>query len=358
MKKNHYHVIGVMSGTSLDGIDLAEIEFYITDKNTSNNTWRFDIRNSRTYPYTSLWKERLQHAISFNEDELTSLDGEYTAYLSEVILDFINDNELHSLDAICSHGHTILHQPENGRTLQIGNQQALSKFIGQKLVCDFRVQDVALGGQGAPLVPIGDELLFGEYDYCLNLGGFANVSKRVDGKRKAYDLCPVNILLNQFAEKLGKPYDDRGSFAKSGMINLELLNQLNGLPFYKKSPPKSLGLEWVQRCVFPLLEVTSITSEDMLRTLVEHFAIQIAGEFREGTSVLITGGGAYNSFLMERIRHHKQVNIIIPSNEIVEFKEALIFGLLGVLKLRGEVNCLGSVTGAENDHSSGIIFFP
>ena len=358
MKKNHYHVIGVMSGTSLDGIDLAEIEFSITDEKTSSSTWHFDIRSARTYPYSLLWKQKLQRAILYSEDELTKLDRDYTGYLSEVVIDFIKQNELHQLDAICSHGHTILHQPENGRTLQIGNQQQLSRLIGQKVVCDFRVQDVALGGQGAPLVPIGDALLFSAYDYCLNLGGFANVSSKVDGKRIAYDLCPVNIILNRFAEKLGKPFDDRGLIAKSGVINLELLEQLNGLPFYKKPPPKSLGLEWVQRFVFPLLDATNISIKDMLRTLVEHFAIQIAGEFCEGRSVLITGGGVYNSFLIDRIRYHKQVNIVIPSKEIIEFKEALIFGLLGVLKLRGEVNCLASVTGAEMDHSSGIIFFP
>lgn len=358
MKKNHYRVIGVMSGTSLDGIDLVEIEFSITDKTSSQSKWRFDICTSRTHPYPLLWKQKLQQAISFTDDELSKLDQEYTAYLSEVIIDFIKENKLHQLDAICSHGHTILHQPAKGRTLQIGNQQQLSKLIGQKVVCDFRVQDVALGGQGAPLVPIGDELLFSAHAYCLNLGGFANVSSQVDGKRKAYDICPVNIILNRFAEKLGKPFDDGGLSARSGAINLDLLEQLNRLPFYKKPPPKSLGLEWVQQFVFPLLEATSISTEDMLRTLVEHFAIQIAGEFCEGTSVLITGGGAYNSFLIERIQFHKQVNIVIPSNEIVEFKEALIFGLLGVLKLRSEVNCLASVTGAEMDHSSGIIYFP
>ena len=205
------------------------------------------------------------------------------------------------------------------------------------------------------MVPIGDKLLFSEYDYCLNLGGFANVSFEKEHQRIAYDICPVNIVLNTFAEILGKPYDENGDFARKGMVNQALLEQLNELPFYFKKPPKSLGLEWVRQYIFPLLEASNENPQNILRTFTEHIAIQLSTQFSENTSVFITGGGAYNSFLWERLKLQKPLNISIPDAQIVEYKEALVFGLLGILKLRGEINCLASVTGARVDHSSGII---
>ena len=231
-------------------------------------------------------------------------------------------------------------------------------MLGKTVVCDFRVQDVELGGQGAPLVPIGDRLLFSEYDYCLNLGGFANCSYEKNGQRIAFDICPVNIVLNKYAEKLGKDFDENGKFAESGIVDENLLHQLDSLKFYSGKPPKSLGLEWVKENIFPLLEASKISSEDVLRTFTEHIAVQLAKQFSDRASVLITGGGAYNSFLIERFKNLSAIEVVVPSKEIVEYKEALIFGLLGVLKLRDEVNCLASVTGASKDHSSGKIFFP
>jgi anhydro-N-acetylmuramic acid kinase len=205
-------------------------------------------------------------------------------------------------------------------------------------------------------VPIGDALLFGDYDYCLNLGGFANCSFDDCGERKAYDICPVNIVLNYYAEKLGFPYDDKGNIARKAIVDVQLLQQFNDLEFYKKAAPKSLGLEWVQEHIFLILEASVISSEDKIATFTEHVAIQLAAQFKEGSSVLITGGGVYNSYLIERFQFHKKLEVVIPSSEIIEYKEALIFGLLGVLKLRNEVNCLGSVTGAKRDHSSGVIY--
>ena len=218
------------------------------------------------------------------------------------------------------------------------------------------MQDVALGGQGAPLVPIGDQLLFSEYDYCLNLGGFANCSFERDNKRIAYDICPVNIVLNELAQQLGKPYDDGGNIARSGTIDINLLDVLNTLQFYKMEPPKSLGLEWVKQFIFPVIIKAEISVEDAIATFTEHVAIQLAKQFEEGSSAFITGGGAYNSYLLERLKYHKNISVVLPDAKLLEFKEALIFGLLGVLRLRDEVNCLASVTGAERDHSSGNIF--
>lgn len=343
-----------MSGTSLDGIDVALCSYRISEK----NLWSFEIENAETVSYPSNWQVILKDAVHFSEGRLQSLNEEYTLYLAEIISIFIEKHSIQNLDAVCSHGHTILHQPEKGVTLQIGNLPFLAQKLQETVVCDFRVQDVALGGQGAPLVPIGDRLLFSEYDYCLNLGGFANLSFEENGTRIAYDICPVNIVLNHYAEKLGKPFDKGGTLAQNGTINQILLQKLNNLPFYAKKPPKSLGLEWVKQLVFPLLEATKETPQNLLRTFVEHVAFQLASQFKENASVLITGGGAYNSFLLERLKVQKPLHLVIPENEIIEYKEALVFGLLGILKLRGENNCMASVTGAREDHCSGNIFKP
>ena len=349
-----------MSGTSLDGIDLAQIIFNLSE----NGTWNYKIIASETTSYTKVWKDKLQKAISFSEKNLTILNSEYTLYLAEVISEFISRKKISKLDAVCSHGHTILHQPQKGITLQIGNLLEMASLINQKVVCDFRVQDLDLGGNGAPLVPIGDRLLFSEYDYCLNLGGFANISfeekrnNNKDSKRVAYDVCPVNIVLNYLAEQLGFLFDESGNSARGGKLSKKLFQQLNDLPFYKMIPPKSLGLEWVKKEVFPLLRTSTISIEDQLHTITEHFAFQLSSIFKKDSTILVTGGGAYNSYLIERIKNYKKINLIIPPAELIEFKEALIFALLGILKLRNENNCLKSVTGAKKDHSSGVIFFP
>lgn len=354
MKKFQYHVLGVMSGTSLDGVDVAELIF----ERSISGDWKYTIVQAETIPYSEDWKNKLSKGIVLQGTALIQLNNLYTDYLAEVLMTFISKHRVKKLDAVCSHGHTILHQPEKGITLQIGNLPELAKLIQQQVVCDFRAQDVLFGGQGAPLVPIGDRLLFREYEYCLNLGGFANVSSEDDTVRTAFDICPVNIVLNQYAEMLGYSYDDGGKIAASGSLNDSLLEKLNVLDFYDQRPPKSLGLEWVQQNIWPILEEENLSEKDSMRTFVEHIAVQIAKIIPEGSTVLATGGGAYNDYLISRIRQRGKLNVIIPSAQLIEFKEALIFGLLGVLKLRQESNCLASVTGAKKDHSSGKIFFP
>lgn len=357
MFKETYNVIGVMSGTSLDGIDLAHIHFSIVD-----DKWRFKILEAETVSYNKDWLEKLKIAVDFSESELQQLNEDYTVLLANIIKTFIEKHDLKNLDAVCSHGHTILHQPQNGITLQIGNLPKIAKGIGQTVVCDFRAQDVLLGGQGAPLVPIGDQILFSEYDYCLNLGGFSNVSFEQNGNRIAFDISPVNTVLNFYANQLGLDYDDKGKIAGSGKLNTDLLNELNTLDYYKKSFPKSLGFEFVKTTVLPLIERYTMSIEDKMHTFTEHIAIQTAVALdcfetrNEKRKLLATGGGTYNDFLMERMQLHlPQLEIIIPDKKTIEFKEALIFALLGVLKLRGEINVLSSVTGAKNDHSAGFI---
>jgi anhydro-N-acetylmuramic acid kinase len=353
MFKETYKIIGVMSGTSLDGIDFAHINFTIKD-----NKWNYQILESETIPYSQDWLNKLKVAVSFSEENLIELNVEYTELLGNIIKSFIERNSISNIDAVCSHGHTILHQPQNGFTLQIGNLPKIAKIIQEKVVCDFRVQDVQLGGQGAPLVPIGDRILFSEYDYCLNLGGFSNVSFEYNSKRIAFDISPVNTVLNFYANKLGLDYDDKGKIARSGKVNSNLLNELNALDYYKKSFPKSLGFEFVKEIVLPLIEKYSISIEDKMHTFTEHIALQTSLALPSKTGkILITGGGAYNDFLIERMQFHlPKIEIIIPDNKTLEFKEALIFGLLGVLKLRNEINVLSSVTGAKMDHSSGVIY--
>ncbi|WP_296386235.1 anhydro-N-acetylmuramic acid kinase [Winogradskyella sp.] len=353
MIKSIYKVIAVMSGTSLDGIDIIDASYIY------NKGWEFEIHHSETIKYSQDWKLTLSQLVNKSLDELQRIDKSYSEYLATVILDFIKENNLETIDFIASHGHTALHQPIEGLTFQIGNQQILADILNTKVICDFRLQDVEFGGQGAPLVPIGDRLLFHNYDYCLNLGGFANISFEDHSERIAYDICPVNIVLNHYVSKLNLEYDDKGQLASKGAINEELLFKLNKLAFYDQRPPKSLGLEWVETNVFPLIESFNLQMEDVLRTFVEHVAFQISNILnKDGTDILVTGGGAYNDFLIDRIKQLSKSEIIIPKNEILEFKEALIFGLLGILKERNEVNCLKSVTGAKRDHSSGKILIP
>ena len=348
-----YKVIGVMSGTSLDGIDLAAVEFTILDQK-----WSFKILEKETISYTENWVNQLKEAVAFSEEKLTQLNENYTILLGGIIKDFINKFHLEDIDAVCSHGHTILHQPQNGFTLQIGNLPTIAKIVGTKVVCNFRVQDVQLGGQGAPLVPIGDRILFSEYNYCLNLGGFSNISFEENNNRIAFDISPVNTVLNFYANKLGLDYDDKGEISRFGKLNSDLLNELNELEYYSKPFPKSLGFEFVKEIVLPLIENYPIAIEDKMHTFTEHIALQTAKVLpSKNGKLLVTGGGAYNTFLMERMQFHlPSLKIIIPDAEILEFKEALIFALLGVLKLRDEINVLGSVTGAKKNHSSGLIF--
>jgi anhydro-N-acetylmuramic acid kinase len=350
-----YNVVGVMSGTSLDGCDLAYINLSVND-----GKWRYKIFEAETIPYTKEWLHKLRTAIDYSQRELEALNVEYTILLSEIIRDFIARHRLINMDAICSHGHTIVHRPQDGITLQIGNLPAIATLTGQRVVCDFRVADVVLGGQGAPLVPIGDRLLFSQYNFCLNLGGFSNISFEENGNRIAYDICPVNTVLNFYANQLGYEYDDGGKIAAAAAINDDLLKDLNSLDYYTAPYPKSLGLEFVKQTVLPLVDKYKDTAPNNLATFTEHIAVQISNALLNKSStgsLLITGGGAYNNLLVNRMRElMPELDIVVPDDKTVQYKEALIFALLGVLKLREEINVLASVTGAPYDHTSGIIY--
>ena len=354
MNKN-WKIIGLMSGTSLDGLDLACCNFW-----RENGKWVFEIEKAETVPYSEKWKVRLNSAKHLSGLESALLDVELGIWMGQQVRLF-SDEFRESVDFISSHGHTVFHQPARGLTLQIGSASHLSVETGLPVISDFRSLDVAKGGQGAPLVPIGDELLFPAYDFCLNLGGIANVSSNIDGKRIAYDLTFCNMGLNYVCSWLGLAYDEDGKIAKSGKLIQPLLKQLNELSFYGLNYPKSLGSEWFEQQIVPLVDIYKSNSSDVLYTLVHHSAYQIAYSLKnlrnEKGTILITGGGAHNTFLIATLQFYLGSKFIIeiPSEKLVDFKEALIFAFLGVLRAENQVNTFASVTGAKSDSSSGQI---
>ena len=339
-----------MSGTSLDGVDLVISKFIL-----NKNKWRFSILSAKTINYSPYWIEILNNAINFEKDKLLKLDVKYSEFLAQIINKFCEEN-IFEIDFVSSHGHTIFHEPENGLTYQIGNNRILSDLISKTLVCDFRTQDVSLGGQGAPLVPVGDYHLFSDYSATLNLGGFANITKLLN-PIIAYDICPVNTVLNSLSTKLKMSYDYGGEIASKGKIINKMLEELNFINFYDFPPPKSLGIEWVKKEIDPIIsKYVTFPVKDLLHTFVIHISLKISSQFPSEGKILITGGGVYNDFLINEIQKQSKCELVKPSKDIIEFKEALIFAFLGLLKLRNEINCFSSVTGAKKDHSSGIIY--
>ena len=358
MKKVTYKVIGLMSGTSLDGLDMAYCHFH-----HHFDSWSFELVQSKSMSYSAEWEEKLKKAIDLSAEQILELNLEYGKFLGDQVKDFINAFDL-EVDFIASHGHTVFHQPEKGLTYQIGSGQEMAIESGVKVICDFRRKDVAFGGQGAPLVPIGDQYLFGQYAACLNLGGIANISFQSDNKNVAFDIGMANMLLNYLANQMGKPYDESGQIARSGKIDQPLLDTLNALKYFNLSYPKSLGYEWFLSEVLPIINNSDISIEDKMCTAVEHEAMQIGNvlkkEFNLLGTVLITGGGAFNKFLIERIKFHtpSQFKIVVPDANTIDYKEAIIFAFMGVLRDREEINCLASVTGALQDSCGGEMFYP
>lgn len=356
---NEYHILGMMSGTSLDGLDLVFAR--LTE---SAGAWEYQILASGCVDYDPKMRQRLQAAIELDVAGLLAFHTEYGGWLGEQAASFLEAQEVPA-DAVASHGHTVHHRPESGFTFQLGCPQQVALRCGVPCIGDFRSLDIRLGGQGAPLVPIGDRLLFGSYDFCLNLGGISNISFERGGKRTAFDIGIANMLLNHLSLEAGRPYDAGGALARSGAVLPDLLQALDNLPYYRQPFPKSTGYEWFRDQIIPLLEAHPGPPEDRLQTATLHVAGTVArqiGELSGGgpASVLVTGGGAYNDFLMEQIREGTppEVRIAIPGDGLVENKEALVFSLLGALRLSGQVNVLSSVTGARADSCSGVVFLP
>lgn len=353
--EERFTTIGLMSGTSLDGVDLACCTF-----RRIAGIWSYEGLAYSCIPYPDPWKTKLHQAYYQDSHSLNVLDKEFGEYLGSLIVQFIQEFQL-TPDLIASHGHTIFHKPQERYTLQIGDGQAIAHETGIPVVNDFRSEDVSKGGQGAPLVPVGDKLLFADYPVCLNIGGIANVSyDDSNGDRIAFDVCAANQVLDVIAGQLGFAFDQNGAIARSGEICNSLLLQLNQLGFYSQKAPKSLGREWVEESIWPLLKQSAFVPADLLRTFTEHIALQIGKAVSDmpASSMLLTGGGAHNHFLVERIRAHSHHRVVVPDKNLVDFKEALVFGFLGLLRWVKEINVYSSVTGASSDSCSGRIHFP
>jgi len=350
--KDQYRVTGLMSGSSMDGVDLACCDF-----TWDGERWDYHIIGAETFPYDDDLLLKLNGACNLEQSEIQELDLELGDYYADLLNTFHRKTGLIP-DFISSHGHTILHDPSRGVTFQAGNGRIMAEKTQITVINNFRSEDVAQGGQGAPLVPLGDRLLFKQYEGCLNLGGFANISfVDSNGTLLAYDLCPANMALNSVAALEGLDYDMNGEMARKGHVDEEVLDQLNRLDYYAVDPPKSLGREWFLDQFHPLTIRSGLNNFDLMSTVLEHIAQQISmGINRTGIgSILVTGGGALNQTLIERLQHYTRASMVIPEKRLIHFKEALIFALLGVLKIRGEINCLASVTGGRKDISAGTI---
>jgi len=358
MEATANEMIGLMSGTSLDGLDIAHVRFHFSD----DSHVEFELLHCKTVPYSDELVQQLTQIDQLTLSAVLILDKALGRFYADEINVFIQENQIskNQIAAIASHGQTILHQPSNGFTLQIGCGTTLAYYTGINVVNDFRTKDVVAGGQGAPLVPIGDFDLFNDQaEAFLNIGGFTNVSFKKEGQIIAFDIAPGNLPLNKLASSKGLPYDKDGELARSGEINFFLLDLLNTLPYYAQEAPKSLGTEWLEEHFYPLVKFDK-EIENNLRTLTEHIGNQVGNALNDTgvETVLVTGGGAKNAFLMERIRSYFNGELIVPDATIIDFKEAIIFAYLGALYLLGKPNALCSVTGAQRNTSGGVLHLP
>ena len=354
-----------MSGSSLDGLDIVFAEL-----GENRNTWNFTIQAATCYAYNDELKQKLAAAKNLNAHDYFLLHAEYGKYLAECVNKFIDENNLHhQVQLIASHGHTVFHQPKQGVTTQLGCGATLAALTGINVVCDLRIIDVALGGQGAPIVPMGEKLLFPGFDFYLNIGGIANLSFQYQNEIIAFDVCPANRILNMLAQTEQKEFDENGKMAAGGTVNISLLDKLNALDFYKRQAPKSLSNDFGTEVVYPLIKLFNSNTHDALATYTEHIAYQIQqsvqnliadkAALQKTFKLLITGGGAFNNFLVEKIKENLavgNVEIIVADNDIVKYKEALIMALIGILRWREENTVLASVTGASRNSIGGAVW--
>jgi len=353
-------VLGIMSGTSMDGVDLA-----LCDVQQNANGWSAEILTAVTIPYNETWRVRLSQLRYQYGEVLAKTDVFYGRYLGDLARVF-HESSGHNVDLVASHGHTIFHNPDKGLTTQIGDGATLSHYAQRPVVSNFRRADVAAGGQGAPLVSIGDQLLFGDYEFCLNLGGFSNISACVNDKRVAFDVSPCNIVLNRLARELDVSYDEGGAIAERGQVIYPLLDELNAIDYYHQNYPKSLGREWINKHFWHVVrEYDQHPTEDRMKTLVLHSAAQVGkaierlqadGVCQPGSGrMLVTGGGAYNKTLVDFLKSECPCEIVVPDSNLVEYKEALIFALLGAMRVSNQPNVLASATGATSNVIGGSL---
>lgn len=357
-----YRVIGIMSGSSLDGLDIAFVELEETSRK-----WSCEVKASKCQPYSNCWLQRLQEATKLSAYDYLVLHSAYGKYIGEQVNGFIDEFGLHhKVQLISSHGHTTFHSPAQGMTGQIGEGATIAATTGINVVSDLRAMDVAFGGQGAPIVPVGEKLLLGEYKYFLNLGGIANLSVNDPAGYIAFDICAANRVMNMLAQAEGKNFDEGGAIAASGKVFTPLLTRLNGLSYYSLPHPKSLANAFATDEVFPLVNGFDISTADKLRTYVEHIVMQISYSVQKISTandragkLLVTGGGAFNTFLIRRLTQTLQsfdIDVVVPDDTLVNYKEAVIMGLIGVLRWREEYNVIDTVTGARRSSIGGAVW--
>jgi anhydro-N-acetylmuramic acid kinase len=357
-----YKVIGLMSGSSLDGLDIAYTELH-----ENGGSWSYEILSAACYPYDNNWAEKLRSATTLNALDYQLLHAEYGHYLGQQVNRFIDENNIHyKVALITSHGHTTFHLPAQKMTAQLGDGAAIAAETSLPVVSDLRALDVALEGQGAPIVPIGEKLLFPAYSRFLNLGGIANISFNSINKHVAFDVCPANRVLNLLAGSVNKDYDNNGEMASTGNVHEGLLQKLNEQEYYAQAGPKSLANCFGTDIILPLINSFNLSHTDALRTYVEHIVQQVKRAIEMNNQqqasnhkLLVTGGGAFNAFLMNRLATELQttgVEVVTPDEITIKYKEALVMALIGVLRWRQEYNVLSSVTGASRDSIGGAVW--
>lgn len=360
--------LGVMSGSSLDGLDFALCKFNFTteDNHLVINNW--EIIESETFELSTFWQERLAKAFQATAKELWLTHNTFGKFIGDQANIFLRRTKIKPA-FIASHGHTVFHEPQNHMTLQIGHGAAIAAATGYDVISDFRSTDIALGGQGAPMIPIAESYLFSDFPLCLNIGGITNLSARIGDRYVAFDVSPANQIMNKLASFSGQAYDRNGDTARSGKLQPEMITALKRLDYFSALYPKSLDNNWVMRDLYPVIKSFDFNIADKLNTFCEFVAERISAEISniserehtdfQGTSMLVTGGGAFNAYLIDCIKERVKengVSIIVPKKEIVEFKEALLMALAGLLRVKNQVNFLHSVTGARVDNIGGCIY--
>ncbi|MBS1667955.1 MAG: anhydro-N-acetylmuramic acid kinase [Bacteroidetes bacterium] len=363
-----YRVIGLMSGSSLDGLDIAYVQ--LTE---IGGKWSYEIKAADCYGYDAVWKQKLRSAIDLSAREYQVLHVDYGHFLGSQVNRFINELGLqYQVQLIASHGHTTFHNPGKRMTAQLGDGAAIAAETGIPVISDLRSMDIALGGQGAPVVPIGEKCLFPGYAYFLNIGGIANITHKQNENFIAFDICPANSVLNQLAGELGKEFDTCGVMASSGKINEPLLKKLNEQNYYKLSYPKSLSNSFGKDIIYPIVKAAGCSPIDALRTYVEHINHQIENAIQslmganeniqtggDHQQMLVTGGGGFNLFLIEQLKSRLSksgIEVVVPEENLVKYKEAIVMALMGVLRWREENNVMASVTGARRSSIGGAIW--
>lgn len=355
-----YQAIGLMSGSSLDGIDIACCEFQ-----QRGDAISFTLLAAETILLTEAWQGRLLHLPDQSARILAQTHVYFGHYLAQLTRDFIERHQLDP-DFIASHGHTVFHDPDRRYTTQIGDGAALAALTRRTVITDFRTQDIAINGEGTPIAPAADRYLFSEYDYLLNIGGIANLTLNRPGRPIAFDLSGANQVFNALAQLTGQPYDADGALARNGQLLPDLLHDVEALPYFEQRPPKSLANSWVQQTLLPYFLEHPASVEDRLHTAVQHL-VQVTTRSIErlpqpphaARTLLVTGGGAFNTFLIEELQTRLQslgIQIVLPDPDIIHFKEAILMALMGLLRLQGRPNCFRSVTGARRDTVGGAIY--